>query len=98
MKKRIYAFITAFVLLISVTTATVSADVCLINNCTGQVYSVYDGDSSRTNASHSYGGFLGLFTNTCYYYYYYSYYSLRCTNGHTVHSYSNLIEVGHDCH
>lgn len=97
MKKRIYAFITAFVLLVSITSASVSADVCLISNCTGQVYTVHDGDSQIRFDSHSYGGVLGLFTKTCYYNYYYSYYSGRCTYGHAVYSYNNRVETGHDC-
>lgn len=101
MKKRVCVFIAAFVLVVSVMAPTVSAATCpiTVSNkvCGNTVSSVFQGNSSVYSASHKYGGFLGIGQSTCNYNYYYSYYANKCSSGHTLGTYSNLWETGHDC-
>lgn len=97
MKKRIYIFITAFVLTVSLTAITASADVCPISGCNATLNTILDGYSPVFSASHQYGGLLGLFTKTCNYSYYNAYYSQKCNYNHVTGTYSVRWESGHIC-
>lgn len=97
MKKRIYIFITVFVLAVSLTAVSVSADVCPISGCGATLFTMLEGDSPNYSASHQYGGFMGLFTKTCNYWYHNSYYSQLCAHDHVIGTYTIRWETGHIC-
>jgi len=101
MKKKMCAFVGVFVLAVSILSTTVSAATCPITNngrvCGSTVSSVFQGNSGLYSGSHKYGGFLGFGEKTCNYNYYYSFYANKCGNGHTLGTYNNVWESGHDC-
>ena len=67
------------------------------NQCGKSMYWANAGQSIKYNASHKYGGFLGMFTKTCNYQYYYKYWNHQCGSGHIDNHSADRYEIGHDC-
>lgn len=67
------------------------------NQCGKTLYWYYTGRSISYDASHKYGGFLGIGQQTCNYEYYYKYYDYKCSSGHVAKTSTSRIETGHDC-
>lgn len=101
--KRIIAIVLAVVIALGImsTMALGYSAICdrLVggNPCGGIIGPVYDGRDPDTPASHTYGGFLGIGSQTCNYYYYYNYYKYQCPNGHVKSTEKYLHEHGHSC-
>ena len=67
------------------------------NQCGKTLYWYYTGRSISYDASHKYGGFLGIGQQTCNYEYYYKYYDYKCSSGHVEKTRTSRVETGHDC-
>lgn len=100
-KRRLTAFVLCLALVFSsVSTAFASAycDYQVNGGICGKTLTwVQTGGSGTMDASHTYGGFLGIGVKTCNYNYFYLYYSYKCGAGHTISSRADRHEYGHTC-
>lgn len=80
MKKTIALLLIA--MLLALICATAIADGCVNAHCTADVYVESQGFSEIIETKHEYGGFLGMFKQTCTVQTIYAIWSYTCGNGH----------------
>ena len=100
--KKIVALIVMVLLVVSIVGVAFAAQtVCdrLVNGspCNRTLAWYHNGRSEDKNASHKYGGFLGLLKKTCNYQYYEAYYHLQCSLRHVQDMKTEIVEYGHVC-
>lgn len=101
-KRRFMALLLVLVLVVSLAvTAYAASSYCQVkvgSDMCGKVLAWrYNSRSVTYDGTHQYGGFLGLFTQTCNYQYYYVYQVYSCTSGHVSNTRTQTYELGHDC-
>lgn len=100
--KKIVALIVMVLLVVSIVgTAFAAQKVCdrLVNGspCNRTLAWYNNGRSEETNASHTYGGFLGIGKKTCHYQYFEMYYHYQCSLKHVQDMKTSIVEINHEC-
>ena len=101
-KRKMMALLLVLILVVSLAvTAYAASSYCQakvgVDMCGKVLTWKYDNRSVNYPASHQYGGFLGMFTETCNYDYYYIYQVQSCAAGHVSGNRALTYEIGHDC-
>lgn len=100
-KRRLTAFVLCLALVFSSVSTAFASDYCdykVSGGICGKTLTwVKTGESGLMEASHPYGGFLGIGVKTCNYGYFDVYYSYKCAAGHIVSSRNERQEYGHTC-